>query len=155
MFTLPALLTTHPITTLLGVSTIALGLALGWQTYRIEGYKADVAEARQHEAEAKQVSDQINALYARNEAKNERARAEQAAKNAEELRTLGTQKDALQAVYEQTKTDYAKTSDRLRGILKDAPNSDKRELGPAVRAYFAGLRDAQRGPGPASGPTPP
>lgn len=128
-------------------STIALGILLGIQTWRLHETASraavDIAEARQHEAEAKQLSDQINALYARNDAKNERARAENERKNAEELAGLQSHANTLQATLNQKQRDFNKAASTLKGIIANAKPEDKAPLGAVMRAYFDCLRKQQ------------
>lgn len=128
----------------IGAGALALLLALGVQTYRVSSAQRDAAIARQHEAEANTTAAKVNEIFAREEAAQERRRAEQTEANAKEVLGLRRERDAIETRYKNVSADRAKLSAANKRFISNAPKSDSRDLGPTMLGYFACLREQQQ-----------
>lgn len=126
----------------LGVVAVLM-LALLGQTVRLSYAQLATATARQHQAEAENVAVKVNEIFARNEADQERRRAEQAKANADELLRLRDERDAIETRYKNVSADRAKLSAANKRFIANAPKSDSRDLGPTMFGYFVCLRQQQ------------
>lgn len=142
MFTIPALLLNNPIVSILSASALVLAIALGVQTFRIESFKVEVADAKAETAQANAKVQNIAAQVAQVNADNERARANQEQKNNEERASLEQQRNTLQATLNQKQKEYTQVSTQLRSILDNA--KDGVPISNSLRMYFAGLRIQQQ-----------
>lgn len=123
---------------------LALVLAIGVEEFRINSFRAEVAEARQETADARDETEKVNAIFSQNDAKNERARADNERMMREEADRIQSKANTLQATLNQNKRDYDAKAAELRKIIANAKDSDKSPLGAAMLRYFAGLRDQQQ-----------
>lgn len=125
-----------------GVALIAL-LGAGVQTWRIQGYATEVATARQHEAEALGQASKVNEIFAREEAKQEKRRADQAKMNTDELLRLRDERDALETRFKNISADRAKVAAENLRFRNNAPKTDSRDIGPTMRRVLSCLRQQQ------------
>lgn len=150
MFGLP-----NPVTYIAGGVGIVLVIALGVQTYRLTLAQRDVAIARQHQAEAEGIGAKVNEIFAREEAAQERRRAEQAKANADEVLRLTDERDSIETRFKNVSADRAKLSAENRRLIANAPKTDSRPVGPTMQQFFARLRLQQQARRSGSGaPTP-
>lgn len=119
-------------------------ITLGVMEYRVISFQAELATARQQTAGAKEDAAKINLIFANNEADRERARAEDEKKSREESERLGREKAAAEARYRNEREARITEAANLRRIIDNANAADRRPIGPAMRAYFAGLRSLQQ-----------
>lgn len=135
---------------------LAAGIVAGVQTFRLGIAQRDVAVARQNEAEYAGQAAKVNEIFAREEAKQERARAEQAKMNADELLRLRDERDAIETRFKNVSADRAKISAENRRFRDNAPKTDARPLGPTMVRVINCLRIQQQAfrsgrPSPACG----
>lgn len=123
---------------------LLLLVGIGVQTYRLTLAQTDVAVARQHQAEAEGVAAKVNEIFARNEADQERRRAEQVKANSDELLRITNERDAIETRFKNVSADRSKLSAENRRLIANAPKTDSVLLGPTMRTYFSRLRVQQQ-----------
>lgn len=134
---------TNPITGLLGGVSLLLLVGIGVQTYRINSFATETAQAKQSASEARSMADGVARAYAENDTDNMKKLLANKVANDMELEDLRRTNTTLQATLNQKAADYNKVSTRLQGIIDNAPKTDSRNLGPTMLKYFNELRDAQ------------
>lgn len=137
-----ALLRLNPFASILGGVSLLLLIGIGVQTYRIESFKTNVAEAKAEQAKAVSQLDSLRADIATSIANNARALAEQEQKNSTERADLERERNTLQATLNQKQKEYNTVSTQLRSILTNA--KDGVPISASSRSYFAGLRIQQQ-----------
>lgn len=126
----------------LGLGAV-LALALTAQTVRLGFAQRDAAVARQHQAEAENTAVKVNEIFARQEADQERHRAERTKANADELLRIRDERDAIETRYKNVSADRAKLSAENKRIISNAPKTDSNPLGRTMLSYFCRLRQQQ------------
>jgi len=95
-------------------------------------------------AQAEKLAADINRIVAENDAKNERARADQAVKNSAELQQIQTHATTLQRTLNQRQHDFDTTNAQLEDMVAHVAPTDRRELGPVMLSVIGQLRLQQQ-----------
>jgi seryl-tRNA synthetase len=141
---MPLFLLANPITSLLGGVSLLLLIGVGVQTYRLSMADTAVATAQKNQAEAEKQAADINRIFSENDAKNERARADQAVKSAAELQQIQTHATTLQATLNRKQRDFDTTNAQLQDMVAHVAPVDRRELGPVMLSVIGQLRQQQQ-----------